>query len=74
MGHLFARITFLSFGAIFMAPASAAVIYNNMTPNTLMAIASRPGSPGVFEIEAAESRRAKLADGKRNAGTLFRGI
>ena len=54
MGHLFARITFLSFGAIFMAPASAAVIYNNMTPNTLMAIASRPGSPGVFEIEAAD--------------------
>jgi hypothetical protein len=30
------------------------VIYNNLTPNNLMAIASRPGTPGVFEIEAAD--------------------
>jgi hypothetical protein len=39
---------------MFMAPASAAVIYNNLTPNNMMAIASRPDSPGVFEIEAAD--------------------
>jgi len=30
------------------------VIYNNLTPNNLIAIASRPGIPGVFEIEAAD--------------------
>jgi PEP-CTERM putative exosortase interaction domain len=37
-----------------VAPASAAVIYNNLTPTNAMAIASRPGGPGVFEIEAAD--------------------
>jgi len=31
-----------------------AVIYNNLTPNNLMAIATRPDSPGVFEIEAGD--------------------
>lgn len=30
------------------------IIYNNLTPNNLMAIASRPGTAGVFEIEAAD--------------------
>jgi hypothetical protein len=54
MRHLFACVTFLGLGAIFAAPASAAVIYNNLTPNNAMAIASRPGGPGVFEIEAAD--------------------
>jgi hypothetical protein len=54
MRHLFACVTFLGFGAIFVAPASAAVIYNNLTPTNAMAIASRPGGPGVFEIEAAD--------------------
>jgi hypothetical protein len=53
MRHLFACVTFL-LGAIFVAPASAAVIYNNLTPNNSMAMASRPGGPGVFEIEAAD--------------------
>jgi hypothetical protein len=54
MRHVFACVTFLGLGAIFAAPASAAVIYNNLTPNNAMAIASRPGGPGVFEIEAAD--------------------
>jgi hypothetical protein len=40
-------------GAILAAPAGAAVIYNNLTPNNQMAIASRPGT-GTFEIEAAD--------------------
>jgi hypothetical protein len=31
-----------------------ATIYNNLTPNNLMAIASRPGTASAFEIEAAD--------------------
>jgi hypothetical protein len=54
MRHIPACASFLVLGAIFAAPASADVIYNNLTPNNAMAIASRPGSPGVFEIEAAD--------------------
>jgi hypothetical protein len=34
-------------------PATGAVLYNNLTPNNLMAIASRPGT-ATFEIEAAD--------------------
>ena len=54
MRHVFASITFLGLGAIFAMPTSAAVIYDNLTPNNSMAIASRPSSPGVYEIEAAD--------------------
>jgi len=53
MQNVFACVTFLGFGAIFVAPASAAVIYNNLTPNNQMAIASRPAGTGA-EIEAAD--------------------
>jgi hypothetical protein len=53
MRNVFACVTFLGFGAIFVAPASAAVIYNNLTPNNQMAIASRPAGTGA-EIEAAD--------------------
>ncbi len=35
-------------------PAMGDVIYNNLTPNNSMAIATRPDSPGVFEIEAGD--------------------
>ena len=41
-------------GAILAAPAIGATIYNNLTPNNMMAIATRPSSPGVFEIEAGD--------------------
>lgn len=30
------------------------IIYNNLTPNNMMAIATRPSSPGVFEIETGD--------------------
>jgi hypothetical protein len=30
------------------------VIYNNLTPNNQIAVATRPGSPGAFEIEAGD--------------------
>jgi len=35
-------------------PALGDVIYNNLTPNNSIAIATRPDSPGVFEIEAGD--------------------
>src|SRR5438094_2492134 len=40
--------------AMLAAPASGATIYNNLTPNSQIAIATRPDSPGTFEIEAAD--------------------
>jgi hypothetical protein len=36
------------------SPASGANIYNNLTQNNLMGVASRPASSGIFEIEAAD--------------------
>jgi len=39
---------------LFAISLKAAVIYDNLTPNSQMAIASRPGGPGTFEIEAAD--------------------
>jgi hypothetical protein len=39
---------------VLAAPANGATIYNNLTPNNLMAIATRPQSTGVFEIEAGD--------------------
>ena len=40
-------------GMVFVATASGSVIYNNLTPNNQIAVASRPSTPG-FEIEAAD--------------------
>ena len=36
------------------SPALGATIYNNLTPNNMMGIATRPDSPGAFEIEGAD--------------------
>jgi len=36
------------------SPAFGATIYNNLTPNNMMGVATRPSSTGVFEIEAAD--------------------
>jgi hypothetical protein len=41
-------------GAILAAPVNGDTIYNNLTPNNMMAIATRTSSPGVFEIEAGD--------------------
>ena len=41
-------------GMLFAISVKAAVIYDNLAPNSQMAIASRPGGPGTFEIEAAD--------------------
>jgi hypothetical protein len=40
--------------ACLATPAVGDTIYNNLTPNNLMAIATRPDSPSGFEIEAAD--------------------
>jgi hypothetical protein len=36
------------------APAFGDTIYNNLTPNNQIAVATRPETPGVFEIEAGD--------------------
>jgi hypothetical protein len=41
-------------GGVMCAPGIGSTIYNNPTPNGLMAIATRPESPGEFEIEAGD--------------------
>jgi hypothetical protein len=46
--------TALIAGALFGTPATGAVIYNNLTPNNQMAVATRPESAGNFEIEAGD--------------------
>src|SRR3954463_7167824 len=45
-----------SIGMLLSIPAigASADVYNNLTPNNSMAIATRPGTPGAFEIEAAD--------------------
>ena len=50
----FAFVSALGFAAALAANANGATIYNNLTPNNLMAIASRPESSGAFEIEAGD--------------------
>lgn len=51
----FSCVIALGMGAMLAAPALAdPIIYNNLTPNNLMAVATRPDSPGVFEIEAGD--------------------
>jgi PEP-CTERM motif-containing protein len=47
------RSTVFGFLAMLAAPAMADVLYNNLTPNSLIGMASRPDVP-VFEIESAD--------------------
>jgi hypothetical protein len=47
-------VTVLAGGMLLGIPIKGAVIYNNLTPNNLMAMASRPGSASVFEIETGD--------------------
>jgi hypothetical protein len=44
----------LGIGTVLATPAFAATIYNNLTPNNLIAIASRPNAGAPFEIEAGD--------------------
>lgn len=54
MNNNFAHLLAVTAVGLFAFPASAAVIYNNLTPNNQMAMASRPDSAGSFEIESAD--------------------
>ena len=42
------------FGALLALPLAGDTLYNNLTPNNQMAIASRPDAPGAFEIETGD--------------------
>src|SRR5690242_18748650 len=44
----------LCLGAVLATSAPGATIYNNLTPNSSMAISSRPDTAGGFEIEAGD--------------------
>jgi hypothetical protein len=44
----------LGLGGMLVTSAFGATIYNNLTPNNLMAVATRPDTPGSFEIEAGD--------------------
>jgi hypothetical protein len=54
MRNRFSYVIALGLGGMLATSASAATVYNNLTPNNLMAIATRPDSPGGFEIEAGD--------------------
>jgi hypothetical protein len=54
MQHAPISVAALVFGALFALPLAGDTIYNNLTPNNQMAIASRPDAPGAFEIETAD--------------------
>ena len=66
----FACVIALSIGTVLATtPAFASVIYNNLTPNNMMAIASRPDTSGSFEIEAADDFGVRAnADPDRRRG------
>ena len=49
-----AAATIVSLVMLLGTPAFADIIYNNLTPNNLMATAIRPDSPGAFEIETGD--------------------
>src|SRR5215471_8451368 len=55
MRYGFSCVIALGAAAMLAAPALAdTVIYNDLTPNNMMAIATRPESAGKFEIEAGD--------------------
>jgi hypothetical protein len=47
-------IHLIAAGAALVSTASGSVIYNNLTPNNQIAVATRPGAPGASEIEAGD--------------------
>jgi hypothetical protein len=54
MNKPFAYTIALGIGALLALPANADPVYNNLTPNNSMAIATRPSTTGQFEIEAGD--------------------
>jgi hypothetical protein len=54
MKHRCACLITFGFFCFLASPAFGATIYNNLTQNNMMGVATRPSSTGVFEIEAAD--------------------
>ena len=54
MPHRTLCLLALGVGGLFVTSAPGATIYNNLTPNDSMAIATRPDSSSGFEIEAGD--------------------
>src|SRR5438105_621588 len=54
MRNGFAYLLAVGLAGMLASSAFADIIYNNLTPNNLMAIATRPESNGNFEIEAGD--------------------
>lgn len=54
MQRRFAWLAAVVVAGMLAAPASGATIFANLTPNNMMAVASRPDTPSGFEIEAAD--------------------
>ena len=54
MRHRCLILIIVVLGGMLTTSAFGAVIYNNLTPNNLMAVASRPGSTGTLEIETGD--------------------
>jgi hypothetical protein len=54
MRHVSMSVFAFGFGALLALPLAGDTIYNNLTPNNQMAIASRQDSSSGFEIEAAD--------------------
>lgn len=54
MKHLCACLIAFGLSCFLASPAFGSTIYNNLTPNNSIGVASRPSSTGVFEVEAAD--------------------
>src|SRR5262249_13046784 len=55
MRYGFTSVIVLGMAAMFAPPSVAdGIVYNNLTPNNLIAIASRPDLNGQFEIETGD--------------------
>lgn|SRR5215813_3947468 len=54
MRYALSCATTLTFSLLNAVPAAGAAIYNNLTPNNLMAVAARPDVGNPFEIEAGD--------------------
>jgi hypothetical protein len=54
MRHGLTCLIVLGLGGMLAGSAIGATLYNNLTPNNSIAVASRPASGGAFEIEAAD--------------------
>ena len=57
-------ISVISVFALIAGPLTGATIYNNLTPNNLIGVATRTSSGGAFEIETGDD----FSFAGRNAG------